>query len=62
MANRIDKLLKLMTSENQNFPMLVEKSRNIVYLTGYTGEGWLLVTASGSTIITDFRYTEQAAK
>ena len=62
MANRIDKLLKLMTAENQNFPMLVEKSRNIVYLTGYTGEGWLLVTASGSTIITDFRYTEQAAK
>ncbi len=40
--------------------VLYEKSENIRYLTGYTGEGNLLITPEKCVIITDFRYIEQA--
>ena len=39
---------------------LITKESNIFYLSGYTGEGALLVTPERRIIITDFRYTEQA--
>ncbi len=42
--------------------ILYEKSENIRYLTGYTGEGNLLITPQKCVIITDFRYIEQAER
>lgn len=41
---------------------LVSKSVNMRYLSGYTGEGCLLVTPDGMTIFTDFRYVEQVSR
>jgi len=40
--------------------VLLHKPANMFYVSGYTGEGLVLLTASTKTIITDFRYTEQA--
>ncbi|MBQ8135931.1 MAG: aminopeptidase P family protein [Clostridia bacterium] len=40
----------------------VTKPANLFYLTGYTGEGVLAVTSRRAVIVTDFRYTEQAAQ
>lgn len=50
--------------EKERVDCLVVTSRpNILYLTGFTGSaGILLVTAGSSTLFTDGRYTEQAAK
>ncbi len=42
--------------------VLLHKPANMFYFSGYTGEGLVLLTASTKTIITDFRYTEQAEK
>ncbi len=39
---------------------LVHNASNMRYLSGYTGEGLLLIAASEQAVITDFRYTEQA--
>ncbi|MBR6008110.1 MAG: aminopeptidase P family protein [Clostridia bacterium] len=41
---------------------LFDDSKNIYYLTGYTGEGSLLVTSDQAVIITDFRYVEQCER
>lgn len=41
---------------------LFDSSINIRYLTGYTGEGSLLVLPDTAIIITDFRYIEQAER
>ncbi len=41
---------------------LVSKPSNVFYLSGFTGEGTLLLTPFSQTIITDSRYTEQAEK
>ena len=41
---------------------LFDDSKNIYYLTGYTGEGSLLVTENEAVIITDFRYVEQCER
>ena len=40
----------------------VTKPSNMFYLTGYTGEGVLVLTDNRAAIVTDFRYTEQAAQ
>ncbi|NLX82493.1 MAG: aminopeptidase P family protein [Clostridiales bacterium] len=40
--------------------ILVHKPSNIFYLSGYTGEGLLLITGNTTAILTDFRYVEQA--
>jgi len=40
---------------------LLHDSSNIRYFSGYTGEGSLFVAPQESAVITDFRYTEQAA-
>ena len=42
--------------------ILVSKPSNMFYLSGYTGEGLVLVLKERSAIITDFRYVEQAAQ
>ena len=42
--------------------VLLHKPSNMFYISGYTGEGLVLLTAQLNAIITDFRYTEQASK
>ncbi len=42
--------------------ILIHKPSNIFYLSGYTGEGLLLLMRGLTAIVTDFRYTEQAAQ
>lgn len=41
---------------------VVSKPSNVFYLSGYTGEGFALITPSARMIVTDFRYTEQAGQ
>jgi len=41
---------------------LIHHPSNMRYLSGYTGEGLLVISPSACAIVTDFRYTEQAAK
>ncbi len=48
--------------EKEANALLYSSSINIRYLTGYTGEGSLLVLPNESVIITDFRYIEQAQR
>ena len=40
--------------------VVVYDPSNMFYLSGYTGEGLVLVARGISAIVTDFRYTEQA--
>lgn len=40
--------------------ILIHKPSNIFYLSGYTGEGLLVLTRDMLAIVTDFRYVEQA--
>ena len=61
MTDRTGKLLPLMAEKGMSH-MLVTKFNNMRYLTGYTGEGALLVTKNQAVIITDFRYVEQAQR
>lgn len=61
MTERIERMLVQM-SEHGFTHALVQKPQNMRYLTGYTGEGSLLVKASGTVILTDFRYVEQAGR
>ncbi|MBO2516100.1 MAG: hypothetical protein CW338_02315 [Clostridiales bacterium] len=42
--------------------VLLTKPSNIFYISGFTGEGCLLLTKGLQAIITDFRYTEQAER
>jgi Xaa-Pro aminopeptidase len=42
--------------------VIVSKSSNMFYLSGYTGEGIALVSGGSNAIITDFRYVEQAGQ
>ncbi|HYF91265.1 MAG TPA: Xaa-Pro peptidase family protein [Symbiobacteriaceae bacterium] len=42
--------------------VLIAKAENRAYLSGFTGSsGWLVITQEKAILITDFRYTEQAA-
>ena len=60
MIKRIDALLAAMKQAGIGH-MLIQKPKNMRYLTGYTGEGCLLVSEAGIVILTDFRYVEQAS-
>lgn len=42
--------------------VLIHNPSNMFYVSGYTGEGLVLVWESARAIVTDFRYTEQAEK
>lgn len=42
--------------------LLIQKPSNVFYLSGFAGEGQLLITASEAAVMTDFRYTEQAGR
>lgn len=41
---------------------LIHRPENMRYFTAFTGEGCVLLSQNGSVILTDFRYTEQAAR
>ena len=57
--DRSENLLALLDSDTA---ALIHNSSNIFYLSGYTGEGLLLVAAGIRAVITDFRYVEAAEK
>ncbi len=42
--------------------IVITDRKNMRYFSGYTGEGYMVVTEHDSFIVTDFRYTEQAEK
>ncbi len=57
--NRVRRLLAatgLKTGEG----IMVHKPSNVFYLSGFTGEGLLVIGMDVASIVTDFRYTEQA--
>ncbi|HML46106.1 MAG TPA: aminopeptidase P family N-terminal domain-containing protein, partial [Clostridia bacterium] len=58
---RTEQLLRLL-SEAGAQGAVIHKPSNIRYLSGYSGEGLLLLTPTRRAIITDFRYTEQAER
>ncbi len=60
MTKRAEALLAAMKQAGIGH-MLIQKPKNIRYLTGYTGEGCLLISEAGLIILTDFRYVEQAS-
>ena len=41
---------------------LIHKPQNMRYLTGFTGEGCLFVSAQRQAVLTDFRYVEQLSR
>ena len=45
-----------------NEAVLLHNPSNMFYISGYSGEGLVLLTEKTKAIITDFRYTEQAEK
>jgi Xaa-Pro aminopeptidase len=59
MADRGEKLLELLSAA-QIQGALVHKPSNMRYLSGYTGEGLLVLAPGLRAVVTDFRYTEQA--
>ncbi len=58
---RLEKTLQL-AGVGAGEGVLIHKPSNIFYLSGYTGEGLLAVGKGFKTIVTDFRYTEQAER
>ncbi|MCL1855802.1 MAG: Xaa-Pro peptidase family protein [Clostridia bacterium] len=61
MKSRIKRLLETMKiSENQ--AVLLHNPSNMFYVSGYTGEGMLFLSAEEQAVVTDFRYTEQAER
>jgi Xaa-Pro aminopeptidase len=46
----------------QHEAVFVCKPANLLYLTGFTGEGIALLGRAGQAVVTDFRYTEQAER
>ena len=61
MNERASRLIQAMNL-NEHEAVLVHNPSNMFYLSGYTGEGLVLIAAKVQAIVTDFRYTEQAEK
>lgn len=57
--DRIARLRQELNLENAT-AFLVSNPENIYYLSGFDGEGWLLITSDKSIIATDSRYLEYA--
>ncbi len=57
--NRCKAFLESFKPDNHT-AALIHRPENIRWLTGYTGEGSVFVSADAQVIITDFRYVEQA--
>ena len=61
MKERASRLIQAMNL-NEHEAVLLHNPSNMFYLSGYTGEGLVLVAQKVWAIVTDFRYTEQAEK
>ena len=59
MNKRLAKIKKYLV-QNSMDSLVVTNSKNMRYLTGYTGEGYLLITPKDDFLVTDFRYINQA--
>ncbi len=57
--NRVDRLIRK-TALRGDAAILIHKPSNMFYLSGYTGEGLLIIGHHFCAIVTDFRYVEQA--
>lgn len=57
--NRIENLFVDIALQN-NQAIVLHSAPNIYYMSGYTGEGLVVLAKNIKAIITDFRYTEQA--
>lgn len=58
---RLEKLRRALAERGLD-SILIAKPENRAYLSGFTGSnGWLLIDQNHAYLITDFRYTEQAA-
>ena len=60
-TNRIENLRQKMKERGLD-AALISQQENRFYLSGFTGEGYLLVTPQDLVLMTDFRYTEQASQ
>lgn len=58
-ATRIQKIRQKMTERGLD-ALLISQDENRYYLSGFNGEGYLLITTQDAVLMTDFRYTEQA--
>jgi len=58
-VSRLDKL-RHMLSEQRVEAFLISRPVNFRYLSGFDGEGFLLITRDRAYLFTDFRYAEQA--
>ena len=58
----MDRTAKLLAKLPENTAALLHNESNIFYLSGYTGEGLLLVAPGVKAVITDIRYVEAAQK
>lgn len=58
---RANALLRALAGQNAQGAVLVKPS-NVRWLSGYMGEGLLVLTEKGMTVVTDFRYVEAAEK
>lgn len=61
MSNRLSGFTARMAEKGVE-AALMESPKDVRYLTGYTGEGYLFVWQGGACILTDFRYVEQAER
>jgi Xaa-Pro aminopeptidase len=57
--NRIQKLREKIKGRGLD-ALLISQNENRYYLSGFNGEGYLLITGQDTVLMTDFRYTEQA--
>lgn len=58
----MDRLSRLVaqTLTQDDTAILIHKPSNVYYISGYAGEGLLVIAHGLNAIVTDFRYTEQA--
>ncbi|MEG0146478.1 MAG: aminopeptidase P family N-terminal domain-containing protein, partial [Clostridia bacterium] len=61
MKDRLFRLNGLMRERGLS-AALITTPENMRYLTGFTGEGAVLIGTGCATILTDFRYLEQATR
>ncbi len=59
MKDRVSRLITASRLE-KDACILIHKPSNLFYLSGYTGEGLILIAHGIQAIVTDFRYVEQA--
>ena len=57
MNNRVNRLIENIKSDEA---FLITSPENIFYLSGFTGEGMLVIDRVHKIIVTDFRYIEAA--